>query len=51
MEVSTNSSEVAMIVVGAIFSFVWFGFHYPSVWVGVIGVLLIAAGTLITIIK
>lgn len=48
MELSTDSGSVAMLAIGAIFAFLWFGFHYPSVWIGVIGILLIIGGVLTT---
>ncbi len=48
MELSTDSGSVAMIGIGAFFTFIWFAFHYPSIWIGVLGILLIIGGAFIT---
>lgn len=51
IQVSTNSAKVAMIGIGALFSYIWFGYNYPSVWIGVIGILLILAGFLVALLN
>lgn len=48
MELSTDSGPVAMIGIGALFTFIWFAFHYPSIWIGVLGILLIIAGAFVS---
>ncbi|MCL5990190.1 MAG: hypothetical protein M1166_07665 [Candidatus Thermoplasmatota archaeon] len=47
MELYTNSGPVAMIGIGALFTFLWFAFHYPSIWIGVFGILLVIGGAFI----
>lgn len=51
IELSTNSGPVAMIGIGALFTFIWFAFHYPSIWIGIIGILLIIGGAFVTLVK
>lgn len=48
MELSTDSGPVAMSGIGALFTFIWFAFHYPSIWIGVLGILLIIAGAFVS---
>ncbi len=48
MELSTDSGSVAMIGIGALFTFIWFAFHYPSIWIGVLGIFLIIAGAFVS---
>lgn len=48
IELSTDSGSVALIVIGALFVFLWFAFHYPSVWIGVVGFFLIIGGIFVS---